>query len=130
MNETTADAGVRRTIAAYCHAVDDGRWEDFAELWTEDAVVHVMGQTIEGRDKIRGWMEQAQPPESRGLHFVANTEIDVESADRARAVSDFVFLQLTPDGPQPSTSGRYVDELVRSGDRWRFASREIQLTDT
>lgn len=114
---------VQRTLAEYCHTVDDGRFEAFAELWAEDAVVEVLGQRVEGRAAIRAWIEQAMPPDKRGRHVTVNSTLAVDG-DRAEALSDFLFYDR---GWNVTAAGRYDDELVRDGDRWLFTRRTIHL---
>lgn len=121
------DAEVRRTLAAYCQTVDDGRFDDFAQLWAPDAVLRVAGDEILGRAAIRAWIERAQPPERRGKHVTVNPLIDVEAADRARVSSDFVFLARTGGGYVVSVVGRYLDVLEPHGGRWVFRSRDIAM---
>jgi hypothetical protein len=53
---------------------------------------------------------------------VANVVIELEGPHRARARS--YFLAVTERGVDHW--GRYRDELVRSGDRWRFARRQVR----
>lgn len=125
--QPTIDSEIRRTIAAYCHTVDDGRFDDFAELWAPDAVLRVLGDEVRGRDAITEWMARAQPPEKRGRHLTLNPLIAVAAADRATATSDFVFLGRVDGGWRITVVGRYLDEFVPIDGRWRFASRTIVM---
>ena len=127
--DPAVDAGVRRTLAAYGQACDDGRFEDFGECFAEDAVVRVLGRELVGRASIRAWMTAAQPPERRGTHVTVNTVIDDLGDGRASAVSDFLFVARSDDGFAISSTGRYLDELVEVDGQWLFASREIVLRD-
>lgn len=133
--ESPAEA-IRATLAEYCHTCDDGRFEAFADLFVADAQLVVMGHTHTGREAIGAFMAAAQPPQRRGKHLCANPLITVSPDGRhARAVTDYVFVGRAPSaagaaaGPMGSfeitSVGRYHDELVREGDRWRFARREI-----
>lgn len=124
-----ADLAIRRTIARYCQTVDDGRFDEFEGCWAADAVVTVMGQTIEGRGAIKDWITAAQPPEARGKHCTFEPWIEFDGDDAARAATDFVFFAKGEDGPVASTTGRYVDRFVPEGDDWVFARRDIVLDD-
>jgi len=123
-SEPTPEELVRRTLARYCHLCDDGRFEEWAQLFTPDTRFHVMGRTHEGRDAARAFIEAGQPPERRGKHVVANCLVIVGDDGRtARAWSDYVFLDRTGS---VTNQGRYHDELVRGDDGvWRFGVREI-----
>lgn len=122
--------GIRRTIAEYAHLCDDGRFDEWADLYTEEARFSVMGQTHVGRDQIKAFIVAAQPPEARGTHVCFNTVIDLtDDGASARAVTDYMFLSRTDSGgyqsSNPISAGRYYDRLVREPDRWRFAERRI-----
>jgi ketosteroid isomerase-like protein len=57
------------------------------------------------------------------FHLVANPEVELDG-DRASARSTWCFVERGGDGsPVLSLIGRYEDDLVRDGDRWRFARR-------
>jgi len=121
---TTPEEGIRRTLVQYAQLCDDGRFVEWAELFTTDARFHVMGRTREGRHAVRTWIEAAQPPQARGRHAVSAPIVDL-GADRRTALawSDYLFFSRT--GTMTS-AGRYHDELVQADDgRWRFSLREI-----
>lgn len=117
------------TIARYGMLCDDGRFEEFAGLFAEDARFVVMGGVRQGRAEIAAFMAKAQPPEARGRHLPGPSVVELGPGDptaagaTARAWTDYVFV----DQAQRITSvGRYHDELLLGDDdRWRFALREI-----
>jgi uncharacterized protein (TIGR02246 family) len=115
---------IRRTIALYCQLCDDGRFEEWGDLYTEDARFCVLGKVYEGREEIRGFIERAQPAGARGKHVAANPVIDVEG-DEAVARTDYVFLSRNGGSLALTSAGRYHDRLVRRGGRWLFSERRI-----
>jgi 3-phenylpropionate/cinnamic acid dioxygenase small subunit len=115
---------IRRTLASYCHHCDDGRFDEWQELFTDDATFLVMGRRHQGRPAIRAFIEAGQPPERRGKHVCANSVIDV-NGDTATARTDYIFVGRTPDGLAVTSAGRYYDTLVRQEHLWLFRSREI-----
>lgn len=124
------EAGIQRTLARYCQLCDDGHFDEWAELFTEDATLSVMGRTYEGRDAIKTMITSAMPPERRGKHFLGQTVADVgRKSSEASAVTDFTFIAKDGEGRFAITNaGRYHDRLVRDGDgSWKFNSREIRL---
>jgi uncharacterized protein (TIGR02246 family) len=121
----TDEEAIRRTLAEYCQFCDDGRFDDFADLFAADATFHVLDKIHEGRSQIGAFMEKAMPPERRGRHACSNTVIDVDG-DTARAFTDYVFVaRVDGSGFAITSVGRYHDRLVKEHDRWRFAERRI-----
>ncbi len=126
----TADAsrspheGIRRTLMQYAQLCDDGRFDEWVDLFTPDARFHVMGATHEGRAAIQAFITNAMPAERRGRHAVFTPVIDLDpSAMTATAWTDYLFFDRS--GAVTST-GRYHDELAEGADaRWRFTLREI-----
>lgn len=128
--EASAEEGIRRTIAQYALFCDDGRFDEFADLFTEQATFSALGPPQVGRASIRDYMAKAQPPQRRGKHLCFNTVIDVSpDGSTAEAVTDYLFVGIQPHGgyaaANPTSAGRYHDRLVRDSDRWRFAERRI-----
>jgi ketosteroid isomerase-like protein len=127
--ELIAREQIRDTIARYAHAVDGGRFDELVDLFTPDGVLEVQAEPPHrGREAIRAFVAGAgrDLAASTGVprirHHVASVVIDIEDADHARARS--YFLAVTDRGPDHW--GRYRDELVRAGDRWRFALRRVR----
>ena len=116
---------IRRTLARYCMLVDDGRFDEWVELFRPEARMHVMGNTHQGREALLAFMSGAQGDAAmRGKHVAINSLIVVDSWNgTAQCWTDYVFV----GGEHTVTSvGRYHDEMVRDGDKvWRFEVREI-----
>ncbi len=104
----------------YGASLDEKRLDDHLELYAPDAVLRVFGREYAGVRAIRAFMRTARD----GKHLTLPPALSFEG-DRAGAVADFIFYDA-PDLSVYST-GIYRDELVRSGGRWRFARREIEL---
>jgi len=122
--------GLRRTFALYCQLCDDGRFDEWITLFTDDARFSVLDKTHEGQAAIKAFMEVAQAPERRGKHFMGQSVFEEHGdGSTVTAVSDYMFIARTADGGYAMTSaGRYHDELVRGDDgQWRFRSREIRF---
>ena len=121
-----AESAIRRTLARYCQRCDDGDFVAFADLFEPDATFSVLGNTHEGRESIRAFMETVQPPEARGKHVIAQSDIDVDvDASEATAVTDYIFVSKAKE---ITSAGRYHDRFRRGDDgEWRFVSREIRF---
>ena len=103
-----------------------------AALYTEDARFARPSQPgvfIEGREAI---LESFLARPARApRHVIANTVVDVEDANHARAFSVIVLYQgdVAEPGELPTMSansplvGTFTDRLVRTVEGWRFAER-------
>ncbi|MFN8025460.1 MAG: nuclear transport factor 2 family protein [Acidimicrobiia bacterium] len=118
------DAGVRRAVAAYTQAMDDGRTDAVVATFTADGVVDIAGLgTHEGHDALRIAYSKTAPRVPQ-RHLVLNTLITEWDQEHAAATSDVVFLLLLDDKWRVQLVGRYDDELRREADgEWRFTRR-------
>jgi ketosteroid isomerase-like protein len=115
--------GVRATIAAYVHALDDGRTDDVVATFCPDGVCDIPGMgTHEGHEALRaayaGWT-----PRRPQRHLVLNTLVTRWSGDEADAVSDVVFILGGGSGWKIQLVGRYHDTLHHADGTWRFHRR-------
>lgn len=122
------DAGVRRAIAAYTQALDDGRTDDVVATFCDDGSCDIPGLgTPEGHDALRASFREVEPRLPQ-RHLVLNTHILDWDEHEATAASDVVFL-LARDGRwSVRLVGRYEDVLHRDGDDWLFHSRAATFT--
>src|SRR5579862_7555871 len=122
------EAGIGRTLARYCHTIDDGEFDALGECFTEDTELEAFGRTRNGREAAVGLLAKAMPPENRGKHLITNTVVSaVEEGEagegKASVVSDFAFV-----GKDSSImTGRYIDEFAATDDGWKIAKRTIAL---
>jgi ketosteroid isomerase-like protein len=130
---------VLRTLYAYGSAIDYGLEGEFADCWTEDAVL-VWGKTphrelpqfpvrrFEGRGAIvEAFRAHTHAPELFHKHLLYQPRIRIEG-DQAFVESGFGRLDESPEGPVIRSFGRYLDELARCEDgRWRFVRREAEV---
>lgn len=126
---------IRRVIALYGQLLDDGRFDAWGDLFTEDAeFASVPGGHMPGAPAVASYtgrkaiIEAASAiqkevwAESPVIHFGGNPVIDV-AGDRAKAWWDFLVMYLKPGGTEIAHAGRYYADLVRQGGRWRFQRR-------
>jgi hypothetical protein len=132
LDELIAREAIRDLIVRYNANADAGRFEEAVALFTEDAVIELPGETIEGRaaidamfrsvrDRFTDSVPAGSTPHLR--HFTATLQIDLDGPDRARGRC--YYQVLTSDGLDHW--GRYVDELVRIDGAWRFARRRVSV---
>lgn len=119
--------GVRRTIATYTQALDDGRTDDVVATFCPDGAVDLPGMGEHaGHEALRAAYERWTPRQPQ-RHLVLNTLVTQWDAHAATAVSDVVFLLRDAEGWSVRLVGRYRDTLHRTGDSWRFHRRTAQF---
>ena len=118
---------IAEIMAAYCHAIDLGRWEGFPALFTEDCRLDfgsLMG-VFEGTDGVRRFADTMQRLGLFMRHFTTNA---IVKGDGERASAESYVLAITgPPGSSSQTTGRYEDEFVKVGGRWRIRVRRAIL---
>jgi hypothetical protein len=129
-DETRARAEILGTLSTYTRHVDSGRAAELSQLFTVDSRYDMGGGVVaRGRDEIPGKVEELKEvfagAESFGRirHHTSSVFVEVQSEDRARAVS--YFAAFSAQGPDHW--GVYRDTLVREGEHWLFASRTVVL---
>ena len=121
-------AAIRKLLAACCQTLDDGRFDQWASLYTEDCRFAVMGARTRGRSEMRAVIEPFQTAELRGKHMISESMIDLdgdEATATATATTDFAFVGK---GNKIMQTGRYHDILRRGAEGWQVAGREIVFT--
>ena len=115
--------GIRATLAAYTHALDDGRTDDIVATFCPDASVDIPGMGAhEGHDALREAYARVAPKRPQ-RHVVVNTLVTDWNDHEATAMSDVLFLFLGDEGWSIRLVGRYHDTLHHDGHAWRFHRR-------
>ena len=123
MTYAEAVEGVRATLAAYTHALDDGRTDDILATFCPDGVVEIPGMgTHVGHDALRAAYDKWKPRRAQ-RHLVVNTLVTDWNDTEASAVSDVIFLLHRDTGWSIEVVGRYEDTLHNDGGAWRFHRR-------
>jgi hypothetical protein len=125
VNMSYADVveGVRATIAAYTHALDDGRTDDIVATFCADGECEIPGLgTHVGHDALRAAYEGWKPRRPQ-RHVVVNTHVTDWNEHEASALSDVIFLLQGESGWAIQLVGRYQDTLHHDAGTWRFHRR-------
>jgi SnoaL-like domain len=120
-------AGVGAAIAAYTHALDDGRTDDIVVLFCSDGSCDMpgLGRHV-GHDALREAYARVVPVTPQ-RHLVLNTYVEKWDNDEASTTSDVVLLVKGGDRWSVRLVGRYHDILHFDGDAWRFHSRVAEF---
>lgn len=125
--EVAARVAIEDVVARYTRFADGGRAADLAQLFTDDGVLAVGENEVQGRDAITSFLDAQKTSLSasptgggRIRHHTSSLRIDFEGTDDARATS--YFLAITRAGPDHW--GVYRDRLRSVGGRWLILRRE------
>ena len=109
--------------ARYCHLLDEQRWDEFVDLFTEDGSFKGLAE-VEGREALLAFFGKTVPTLGEGFwHFCTNGTVDL-AGDTATGRISMEYLSVK-DGVSYVSAGHYDDVLVRVGGRWKFRSRAI-----
>jgi hypothetical protein len=128
-NSTYAEVveGVRAAIAAYTHALDDGRTDDVVATFCPDGVCDIPGMgTHAGHDALRAAYTKWKPRAPQ-RHLVVNTLVTDWNDHEAEAISDVVFIMQGDAGWAIQVVGRYHDTLQFDNGTWRFRRRAAEF---
>ena len=112
--------------ARYCQALDDGRWQELAELFTPDGAF-VGLSTARGHEELRTFFADLQKGAlTAWWHFSMNETLEL---DGDLATGETWLLQpCVVDGRSQLAAGRYTDRMLRGHDgRWRFTERRVRF---
>ena len=120
--------GVRATIAAYTHALDDGRTDDIVATFCADGLIDIpgMGDARRARRAARGVHEVGAAPAAtppRGEHARVRVERRRGEGDERRRCSCFRARK----GWAVQIVGRYHDTLHCEDGTWRFHRRVAEF---
>jgi hypothetical protein len=130
IEEMLCREGIRYTISRYISAIDRGAYEELAEVFAPEGTMTFGGHpSLVGQSQIISSMRQGA--ERRGAfqagnfqrHLLGNSIINIIDGRSARSVH---YVLVTSEVGIDHT-GVYVDDFVKSGDRWLIAHRKGHL---
>lgn len=121
---------IQKVLVDYARFVDSEQFDRVAELFTPDGELHIVEYTrLSGRAAIIAHLEagahtrRQSDPAAYRRHFLTNVDVNVSTSDHATAQSYFLGIMHTG----LDHWGRYKDELLHDGTRWRFACRDVLI---
>jgi 3-phenylpropionate/cinnamic acid dioxygenase small subunit len=119
-NQADHYAAICNLLAHYCVLLDQDDVDAWVDLFTTDATYTVYGHTFRGHDGLRKMMSGAPG----GLHLGGPPAVTFVDDDRALAQQNLLFYERTGNEMRRAL---YDDELVRTADGWRIASRRCRF---
>jgi ketosteroid isomerase-like protein len=121
---------IRLVLRDYGRLLDERRFEEFGQLFTEDAE-YIAGPTTRGPKAIAEGLRRTFATNSLGLaepnfHVLFNERITL-AGKRALSTSQSFYVAPGTDGaPRIVMMASYEDELVKTAAGWRFARRVVK----
>jgi hypothetical protein len=114
---------ILKVLGHYSHLIDNQRWNELHEIFTDDAVFHVVPTpaTMIGWRGIAERFSKIKHP--LGHHFT-NPVVDV--APDGRSAKSMIKLLVVRESGLCGT-GSYEDELVLTDKGWRISKRTARL---
>lgn len=129
MNEIerlVAESDIRKLVALYPQAADDGAYETFSSLFIPDGAIQIGNERMSGRKEISKWLETTHAVGPL-RHLMLNPSIELDSPNTAHGKMDMALL-VKKDGKWVLTApSRYNDTFKRTNEGWRFAERVLEL---
>lgn len=111
---------ISNLLARYCLCLDHDDVDGWVSLFTPDGSFQVYGRSFDGHDGLRA-MSEAAPG---GLHLGGPPVVEMIDDTRATTQQNLLFINRE-DGS--SRSAVYDDELVRTAEGWRIATRRCRF---
>lgn len=128
MGETTAaqviadKLAIREVLDEYCLRLEVNDFEQWLDLFTDDAVYEVYGRTLAGRQQIHDMLSKAP----HGVHLGGPLRIDLDG-DRAQTIQSYAFFG---DEDRHSNKGWYYRTLMRTAAGWRISHTRVEFQRT
>jgi anthranilate 1,2-dioxygenase small subunit len=133
---------VENLLARYADCLDQGRFEEWPEFFTEDCVYKIISaENYEQglplgvidcdsramlRDRITALREANVYEEHRYRHILSTTLIKAEDTDAVHAETSYQVTRIMRDGSSMLFSvGRYLDRIVPDGDDLKFSEKIV-----
>ncbi len=116
-------------VHRYSYFVDHGRYDDVVELFTEDCVVDYGPGVAPARS--RATLRQMLGHPGTGFvatsHHNANVLVRFDDVDHVSVRASVYAWHKRADGGTPQLWGYYHDTVVRDGEGWRIATRQLRV---
>lgn len=112
---------INHLYARYNTAIDTGDADGFAACFVPDGHFDSGMSVIEGQEGIAGFAAQTHSAMPGMRHNATNIVIDGDSSNATG--SAFLIGYLVDGGYKVIVTGRYLDELTKTGEGWRFTKR-------
>ena len=125
---------ILQLYSRYSTAIDTGDGAGFANCFVPDGVFDNGMNVLEGFEAISKFAVQTHSAMPGMRHNATNIVVDsIAAADAADTSTDraqgsaFLIGYVVDGGYKVIVTGRYIDELVKTADGWRFSRRVFKM---
>jgi salicylate 5-hydroxylase small subunit len=140
LNQLLLHHQIDQLNASYAAALDEKRFDDWPEFFTEDGHYKVQARenfdrclplaliALESRgmmkDRVYGITQTIYHGPYYTRHIVSPVRITSHEGQAINAESNYAVFRTKPGGvSEVYNVGRYIDEIINKGDSWKFRSR-------
>ena len=113
------ELAIRRLLDEYCLRLELGRFEDWLDLFTPDAVYEVYKLTLTGHAQIADVLGKAP----HGVHIGGPARVTLDGA-RAETLQSYLFISTSSD---EWNAGWYARDVVRTAAGWKIARCQVKF---
>jgi 3-phenylpropionate/cinnamic acid dioxygenase small subunit len=130
--------------ADYAHCLDNDALEDWPGFFTDDCGYRITSaENFEAGlpigivyatskamlvDRVMALRKANIYEPQRYRHLIGAVKIEAEEGGVLPVVANVIVVRIMQDGAMMLfAAGRYVDRLVRQGDAWKFARKDVVL---
>ena len=110
---------IREVLDEYCLRMEINTFDEWLDLFTEDATYEVFRRTLTGHDEIRAMLSLAP----HGVHVGGAARIEI-AGDVAETVQNYAYFG---DDDTTTNNGWYYRTLVRRGDTWKISHMRVKM---
>ncbi|MBQ4812458.1 hypothetical protein A7985_03920 [Pseudoalteromonas luteoviolacea] len=116
------------TLYKYTEVRDKGTTTQYVDLFTADATFTVerLGIQLNGSKELADRFESARA-KNKSVHLLTSSDVYMSSEGQLGATSNFILFMKdkTATSNTKVLSGRYIDKLVISNNKCKFAYRDV-----
>jgi len=113
------ELAIGRVLAEYCLRLEINAFEEWLDLFTDDATYLAFRRLLTGRAEIAAMLSQAP----HGVHLPGAARITLDG-DRAEVIQSYLFVANSDD---TWNSGWYDRTLVRTASGWKIARTAVKI---
>ena len=119
---------IQQLYARYNTAIDTGNGQTFGACFIAEGHFNSGYSKIDGREGIGAFADQTHSAMPGMRHNATNILLDGDSQTTPGTAKGSAFLigYTTDGGYKVIITGRYIDELIKTEEGWRFSKRVFQ----